>query len=99
MKLTPREQNHLLHVNKENFALIRGPAIAWHVANGIMPHEVLPMMYALVAELKEEQRSWETDQPWEPPAESGEIFKSRLKEFKQWWEVQNADSEVHDEKS
>ena len=84
LKLTPAERTHLLHyITLEDSGLERGPATLWNANNGILPHELLPLMEILKSELKEEGWTRTVEAipkgPWAPPAESAEAFRNRIR--------------------
>ena len=83
LKLTLAERSHLLHYISEGSGLRPGPATLWNGNNGILPHELLPLMEILSSDLKEE--GWTVGiedipkEPWTPPAESAEAFRDRIR--------------------
>lgn len=83
LKLTPAERTHLLHYISEGSGLEPGPATLWNGNNGILPHELLPLMEVLNSELKEEGWTVSIEEiprgPWTPPAESAEAFRDRIR--------------------
>jgi len=83
LKLTPAERTHLLHYILESSGLKRGPATLWNGNNGILPHELLPLMEILNSELKQEGRTVAVEEiprgPWAPPAATAEVFRDRIR--------------------
>jgi hypothetical protein len=73
-----------MHVARENMLLIRGPAIAWNIANGIYHPDLLGIFRFLADELRVENYphvlgTEEIEEPWAPPG-SAEDFRKRLEE-------------------
>ena len=82
MPFTEAEKNHLLHVVKENSLFKGGPAITWCRDNGIMYHELTPLLELLSKQMLEEGTlSIEPTSEWAPPAESVEAFRKRMAEL------------------
>jgi|LSQX01.1.fsa_nt_gb hypothetical protein len=83
-KLTDAERIHLDHYHWEQLRHQPGPAHEWNIANGIMPHELLPLTYLRKAELEENPVEWYPFEPterWAPRAENADDFRTRVKEI------------------
>ena len=84
-KLTDAERIHLDHYHWEQLRHQPGPAHEWNIANGIMPHELLPMAYLRAEETFRDRQEYpfEPTEPWSPPAENADAFRARVKEIKE----------------
>ena len=81
-RLTDAERNHLDHHYWESSKLEVGPATEWNVANGIMPHELLPLANLRAEETHRDRQEYpfEPQEPWIPPADNADAFRARIKE-------------------
>lgn len=81
--LADAERIHLDHYYWESSKLEVGPATEWNVANGIQPHELLPLATLRAEETHRDRQEYPfgPQEPWVPPAENADAFRARIEEI------------------